>query len=279
MNKFNQNELNIFKQFILNYKPNLNIDKITKFESVGATSIWNKLNDDEILKLSNIIKYNISKAKSENTLNYLISDNEVYKFDNEQYETKRDDKNDENKNNKDDKDDNNKNDKNDKDKNDKDKNDKDKENKNNSDLDIKIIFDPLLQFNNNVNNYINYLTVNSLFYPYFIISEKEVNDFITTTNPNMFPYVFHIYLMKYYISKCKFKIQDKLDDKGLILFPYIYKFNEIKKYKNICTEIPFTQNQEFNNFIFKLWNFISNSVNYEYCEIDNEDEDNENEIK
>lgn len=266
MNKFNQNELNIYKQFILNYKPNLNIDKLTKF---------NKLNDDEILKLSNIIKYNISKAKSENTLNYLISDDEVYKFDNEQYEN-REDKQNEIK----DKDDKNKNDKNEQyeikedDKDKENKKDKNKNNKNNSDLDIKIIFDPLLQFNNNVNNYINYLTVNSLFYPYFIISEKEVNDFITTANPNMFPYVFHIYLMKYYISKCEFKIQDKLDDKGLILFPYIYKFNEIKKYKNICTEIPFTQNQEFNNFIFKLWNFMSNSVNYEYCEIDNE-EDNE----
>lgn len=44
----------------------------------------------------------------------------------------------------------------------------------------------------------------------------------------------------------------------IILFPYLYKFEDIQKYFDIenvyiDNSIPFTKNNELNNFIFKIW--------------------------
>ena len=137
------------------------------------------------------------------------------------------------------------------------------------------IFDPLLNFKNTTNNYISYLSISSLYYNNFIIDKDKIKEFENKATLEQLPYLFHIHLIIDYIDILQFKTSSKIGDNGLILFPYIYKYDEIKNYVNkfnkynypiISNIIPYTDNIEFNNFMFELWNKI-NYNNYEWCSI------------
>ena len=55
---------------------------------------------------------------------------------------------------------------------------------------------------------------------------------------------------------------DLKNGKYVLLCPYLYSLDEIKKFKNngveISQEIPYLDSKEFNDFVFQLWNGFYN---------------------
>jgi len=142
----------------------------------------------------------------------------------------------------------------------------------------KLMFDPLYKFNKNSDNYIMFLTMNDIqnYNCKFIISNDKLNEYKNEKNKDNYPYYLHSKLMNEYavfynnidynlFMKSELKEDELKNNTYILLCPYLYSLNEIKNImsKNekiiISQDIPYTESNDFNEFIFNLWNILWNN--------------------
>jgi len=130
----------------------------------------------------------------------------------------------------------------------------------NESLNDYMLFDPLFKYRTNNDNYLTYLVINDIKnqgLTYIIRKNDQINI-------DSFPYVEHCKTFNHYIINTDIKyiyyddfIKNNDNDKYMLLYPYAYTTEEIHKIKNdvlISQEIPFTNNDKFNRYVFNKWN-------------------------
>lgn len=138
----------------------------------------------------------------------------------------------------------------------------------------KLMFDPLYKFNKNSDNYIMFLTMNDIQNNNckFIISNDKLNEYKNEKNKDNYPYYLHSKLMYEYAVfynnidyNLFMKSELEKNNTYVLLCPYLYSLNEIKNIMNknekiiISQDIPYTESNDFNEFIFNLWNILWNN--------------------
>ena len=173
------------------------------------------------------------------------------------------------------------------------------------------IFDPLYKFYKNADSYMMYLGMNEIENNgcIFIMPTNKLMKMDDEFKNKYYPYYMHAKLMfecaKYYehieYDDFMHNSENKIENneslvlpkylqeykqglnsfKYILLCPYLFGFKfELKtklKLKNVelSQELPYTENSDFNKFIFELWNKMVDYSEYDDEEIENDDEGDE----
>jgi len=133
----------------------------------------------------------------------------------------------------------------------------------------EIMFDPLFKFCKNADSYILFLSLYEIKNNncVFIVPINELNEMSDENKNKYYSYYLHVEMIIKCVDICNYityndfkKMKNKNNEvKYIMLCPYLFMINshEIEKLdKNVefSQDIPYTNSNKFNEFIFKLWN-------------------------
>ena len=137
----------------------------------------------------------------------------------------------------------------------------------NESLENYMFFDPLFKYKTNSENYLTYLVINDIKnqgLTYIIKKDIDIDNFVYTKHCKAFNYYIINADMEYiyyedFINKIKTNDESLLNNKYMLLYPYLYSDKDIQEIKIlnnqiiISQEIPFTNNKQFNEYVLNKW--------------------------
>ena len=133
----------------------------------------------------------------------------------------------------------------------------------------EIMFDPLFRFCKNADSYMLFLSLYEIKNGNctFIIPINEINEMSDENKDKYYSYYLHVKLMfkcvdvyNYIMYEDFKKMKNRNNEiKYILLFPYLFMINSHKienldETIELSQDIPYTNSNEINKFIFNLWN-------------------------